>query len=679
MSKGQDYLLDSTIGIEYLTTSVTINHINEKYNMQFLHNLIKIRTLHTSLLIFSTLLFVSCGGGSTSTPAPTATPVPAATPVPTATPIPTTSPAPTATPVPTTSPVPTATPVPSPAPLTISFLHLNDLHAHLTPHNDYRLINGKKTIVQAGGMARIATLIDTVRAENPNTVLMNIGDTYHGGVEAFYTQGNAIVAPVNALKIDVGVPGNWDYAYGPGVTRARYTGSSGLLPVTGTIEQPNFPNLAANVTYSTRPNIGQPFLPPTLLKDVAGIKVGFIGISSDIVPRMSPMLATGLTFLQTEAEYINLIQTHSANLKAQGAQIVVVMSELGIHKDFQLANVIPAGSVDVFFSAHTHETTFTPLVASSGAWVMESGNGTWLGRLDVQMSNGKISNKTWRLLDVNNTLAESPSVLALVNAARAPFLATTVNISYPTAGVTITLTDKIDKVVGHVASGLERHNALVNPFNAAYAEMLRSYTNSTLAMTPGFRFDAVIPADGVTYEDPTIVVGDVHIEDAYRFFPVPFTLSTAQVSGAQMKQVIESNLTAVFSPTIFNQSGGWLDGYAGLKLTVNLANADGTRITELLYKNTNLPINNTDNITIAGCSRPIDINTATTLCSYSGFSNVVAVNNPVTQLPWNGVEFLIYGLQNNLLTIPTTTNVTDVNNTLLWPQALFYQPLTGVK
>ena len=114
---------------------------------------------------------------------------------------------------------------------TIPLLHYNDLHAHLTPHKDLLRVgdtcavdaNASAVIVERGGIARLKGLVDSLRAQNADAILMNIGDTYHGGVEAAYTQGNAIVAPVNALGIDVAVPGNWDFAYGPGVWRKRYT------------------------------------------------------------------------------------------------------------------------------------------------------------------------------------------------------------------------------------------------------------------------------------------------------------------------------------------------------------------------------------------------------------------------------------------------------------------------
>lgn len=581
----------------------------------------------------------------------------------------------------TTNPTTDPTTAVSPKDVTVvTLLHLNDLHAHLTAHADYRVENGQKKIVSAGGLARIAGLINSVRAENPNTVLVNVGDTYHGGVEALYTRGNAIVAPVNALHIDVGVPGNWDWAYGPGVTRARYAAdNSALPPGVAQIEQPNFPNIAANVSYDLPRRRGESFLPPTYVKDIAGVKIGFIGITSDIVPRMSPVLAVGFNFLTAENDYVALVETHSAALKASGVQMVVVLSELGIQKDFRLANLLPTNTVDVFLSAHTHETSFTPLVSASGAWVMESGNDTWLGRLDVRFAAGKLLDKQWHLLDIaDTTIQESAAVRDLVAAARAPFLATDVAMQYPAPGTTLILNRPIDAVIGQVPTGMERRNALENPFNSAYTQMLRNYTGTALAMTPGFRFDTVIAPEGMNYEDPAIVAGQVTVEDAYRFFPVPFTLATATVSGARLKEVIESNLTAVFSPDVFKQSGGWFDGYAGLKLSVNLANADGQRITDVRLHDSDVVIDDGDELTITGCSRPFDMESATTLCSYSGFANVTPVLNAATQQPWSGVDFLIEGLQNNWLLVHSTANIVDVNNTPLWPASPYYQPLTGV-
>ena len=53
------------------------------------------------------------------------------------------------------------------------------------------------------------------------------------------------------------------------------------------VRRPNYVNLGGNVTYTMPPTLtGQPFLPATLTREVGGIKVGFIGITSDMVPLM---------------------------------------------------------------------------------------------------------------------------------------------------------------------------------------------------------------------------------------------------------------------------------------------------------------------------------------------------------------------------------------------------------
>lgn len=568
------------------------------------------------------------------------------------------------------------------ASVTISFIHLNDLHAHLTPHAERIKSDDGIKVVERGGLARLATLIDSIRQENPNHLLMNIGDTYHGGVEALYTNGNAIVDPVNALNIDVGVPGNWDFAYGPSVTRARYTKNDSVVEgIRDEIKQPNFPNLAANVTYRFPPNVrGETFLPATLILEVGGVPVGFIGLTSDIVPRMHPSLAFGLHFLEQEADYLALLNTHSAALRKQGAKVVVVMSELGIHKDYQLAGKIPSNSIDVFFSAHTHEATAEPLVATSGAWVVEAGNDTYLGRMDISVAQGQVVHKSWRLLSVDHDIEPSALVQQLVEQARAPFLSADVDMRIPSLASGLRLTQPIDQVVGYTNHGLDRRHALENSFNNAYADMLRQYSGAQLAMTPGFRFDSVIPADNQTYEDTAIMMGAITLEDAYRFFPVPFTLSTARVDGKRLQEIIESNLNAVFSPDTFAHSGGWFDGYAGLELDLNLAKPEHERVLDMRLSDSGLKIENTDVLTIAGCSRPFDMESETTLCSYTGFTEVLPLNNPATGQPWTGVDFLVYGLRNGLLgDLAREKHMHDLNDTLLWPQGDYYQPLQGAR
>ena len=583
---------------------------------------------------------------------------------------------------------------------TVTLIHFNDLHAHLSPHLDRVAVPATSAVAattslqERGGLARAATLIKQIRSENPNSILMNIGDTYHGGVEAMFSLGNAVADPMSALGVDIGVPGNWDFAYGPNVTRLRYASlttqetsvlQNALSISTGglisTIKKPNFPNLAANVSFTQPANkAGQPFLPPTWTTVRGGIKVGFIGITSDIVPRMSSVLATGLSFVQGEAAYKTLIEQQAKSLRDGGSQLVFVMSELGIHRDKQLADHISSGSVDVFFSAHTHEATFAPLTSTSGALVVEAGNDGYIGRMDATVKPGVKPIFVWKLMPLDKTIAEDQTMKALVDKERAPYLVANPNIKFPMTYANVTLSQSITAVIGKTSGSLDRRHALENTFNRVFTDALRARTGTQLAMTPGFRFDSVIAANELL-EDNTIANGDITLEDVYRFFPVIYTMSTASITGQRVKEIVELGLTSVFSRDAFNQGGGWLEGFSGINLSVDVAATNGARI-----KNVSLPdgspLLDATTYSITGCTRPDDFLTgADVLCSYPGFTNVAGITNAATGSPYTVQEMFIDLMApaaggNAIVPLPNGTNHhTDVSNTPVWPQTPFVQPL----
>lgn len=575
--------------------------------------------------------------------------------------------------------------------VTLTFLHYNDLHAHLTAHADrvpeapIGQTAATTKIVTRGGVARLATLIQQQRQAYPNSILMNIGDSFHGGVEALFTLGNAIADPINALGFDIGVPGNWDFAYGPNVTRLRYAELTAaersallasLRSINGVddIKRPNFPHLAANVTYTSPPSkAGQPFLPATQIIERAGVRIGFIGLTSDIVPRMSGTLATGLAFVQGEANYKALIEQNAASLRSQGAQLVMVMSELGIHRDKRLADVLAPGTVHVFFSAHTHEATFTPLTSLSGALVVEAGNDGYLGRMQATLAPGQAPVFNWTLLPIGADIPEDPTLAALVSAARAPFLISDPNLRLPMPYVDLTLHQSIATVVGQTQGALDRRAALDNAFNRVFTDGLRLRTGTQLAMTPGFRFDAVIGSPGEALEDNTVANGNITLEDVYRFFPVVYTLSTANVSGQRLKEILELGLTSVYSPLAFNQGGGWLEGFSGLALNVNVAGNDGARLQSALLSDNQQAIDDATLYSITGCTRPDDA--ADELCSYSGFSQIQAFINPATGNAWTVNEMFVDLLAAGPLASAPPARIIDSSATPVWPSTYFVQPL----
>ena len=581
---------------------------------------------------------------------------------------------------------------------TITLIEYNDLHAHLTQHKDIVKTSTGTQVIKAGGLPQIKTVIDAIRSANCNSILMNIGDTFHGGVEAFYTDGNAIADPVNAMGFNIGVPGNWDFAYGVDITRDRYeniaakayTGCSSSSKTkttksstststttstsTSSTKQPNFVHLAANVVNDDETQ--SQWLAPTHIIDVSGVKVGFIGITSDIVPDMSATLARTFIFLKGQDNYRDLINKYAAELRTQGANIVVVMSELGIHKDLKLGAVINSGAVDVIFSAHTHELTRTPITTASGTPVVEAGNDIYVGQMDIKYDTKAkaIVSKEWKIIEVTSDIAPNSTVQALVDEARAPFLASDVNMTKNT----MTLTQPINTVIGYTTQPLDRRHALENKFNNAYTKAYKQIVGTQLVSTSGFRMDSVIPKPGITLEDNTVTDGAITLEDMYRFFPFHVPLSTATITGSNLKSLIENSLVKTFSTDVFAHVGGWYAPYAGLDLTVNLAAPDGARVQQMILTDTAQPVQSADVMSVAGCAGLAS--EEGDLCGESGYENVTALPNPTdsSDNQWDALNMFIYAVQNGYVDGVESDFVHDTNNTSLWPDSDYFQPLYGV-
>jgi len=603
---------------------------------------------------------------------------------------------------------------------TVRLLELNDLHAHLIEHAEQLREGSSKKVGMRGGLARTKHLIDQLR--NENTIIVNVGDTFHGGAEALFSNGNDIVTLVNELGIDVGVIGNWDYGYGPYTTVARFGNVDDARVV-----RPNFDYIAANATYVEPKTltqrfkskqkaqelaltmmqnvyqfkVGEPFLPPYKIIEKSGAKIGIIGLTSDIVEKMSPMLLPFVEFTQGEAAYKALIEQLSATLKAQGANLVVVASELGIHKDLQLANSIAAKSVDIFLSAHTHEATFEMLPSKSGAVVVESGSDAYLGQMDVTFNAGEVQSLNWTLHELNGKKDET--MLAKVDAMREKYLNVDVNIStkfiMPELGAlsgspqqqsiaqalfedknpTIYLTQPISAVAGHTTHTLERKHVLQNGFNHYFAAAMQREYNTTLGLTPGFRYDSVVVAtqeqEDFISEESVVIDGNVSIEDVYRFLPSTNFVATGQIRGKNLKTFIEGELVTVLSNDAFNHSGGWFVGFSGLHVSIDSGAPDFQRLRSIaLLDGTTLQDEQAYSV-VSSCVRPVEpdeMTASTTMCGVALFENVA-------QTPITTADFLIQSLSKGVFeSLEDNSTTTDLAAQPLWPQTPFVQPLHGL-
>ncbi|AAZ97239.1 putative 5'-nucleotidase/2' 3'-cyclic phosphodiesterase [Thiobacillus denitrificans ATCC 25259] len=632
----------------------------------------------------------------------------------------------------------------TPPDVKLTFIEINDLHANLIGHKDLvRKPDGTTAVAMRGGMARIKTIIDGARSTNPNTVVMNVGDTFHGGVEAFYSLGNAVAGPLNALGIDVGVAGNWDYYFTPGITRARYGRIVGLeddvveatLPGFDNpvpIKRPNFPNLGANVKDMTDPFMPKDFFAPTHMITRQGVKIGFIGFTSDIVEQMHPLLAEGMDFAYGLEEHKNLIIQHARALRRQGADIVVLMSELGIHKDIALskrlaamqsAGELEAGLLDAVFSAHTHELTEKPVAVSEDgsplyAPVVEAGNDGQLGRLDVTMRyKGETTTRLglrravteqhwtpaatqWQILEVGESVPEDPTVKQLVDAERAPFLVPNPKL-HALPFVMQSLNQPIDTVVTHIEPGsivhqdallsgvIHRNHSNESTFNNVFTQMLLDLSHdpelaipdAKVSISPAFRMGATIPEARYLMENGVVATGALTLEDVYRFFPMYYGVVTAQTTGADLKRRVEDSLKHTYSSDAFNHGTGWATAWGGVKQTLDLGRGDPredgqlSRLLSLRY-DSGEEVRDDEVVTVIGCRRlPIDY--VGTVCGQPGFANEQTVKRAGGVLPISMIDLFVDTLKRGYKLKTSKTSVEDLSRFAMFPSTPFIQPLEG--
>ncbi len=499
---------------------------------------------------------------------------------------------------------------------TITLMQLSDVHGHIQPHAEI-FPDGRKD-ANSGGLAKLTTLINEVREDNPNSLLLAVGDTTHGSAEMLFSLGDLIMPWMNSLDIDAFTPGNWDFGFGPRVYRTRFTANTSLtlspnnrttfawmdeqlgnkcnvpggLKATSYaschVTKATFPSVAMNVyNYSEAGGINNPAQPlgplvhaPYIIKRVGDVDVAILGLTTDVVPQQAKAFNTGFRFTMGYKE----MPQNIAAAKAAGADLIVVMSELGLGKNVQMVKEFP--EINVMFSGHTHERTPEAIVVKhddhSFSLVTEAGEDSFLGRLDLQIRHGKIKSYEWTLIEADSNVTEDPAIAEMVEQARSTFVAGADHICH-TFGVAAfrfgtghTLCDPVDAVIGNTDITIQRFDVLEDISNNvmvdAFLDLAESLgetdskgnpltDSNTLSSTNGFRFDVVILGNGELLADGSTANGDITIGDLYDYYPIGAATGLAEYSGGRLRSQWEAIANNVFDPNPFRQRGGWFLGF----------------------------------------------------------------------------------------------------------------------
>jgi 5'-nucleotidase / UDP-sugar diphosphatase len=262
-----------------------------------------------------------------------------------------------------------------PATVCISILHTTDLHGHILPTFDY------DGTADRGGLARCVTQIRHWRRQNPNAILIDVGDVYQGTEVSLRNKGELMIDLFNHFKYDAWVIGNHEFDWG-------------IEPFTNALQKSAMPVLGANTTFDGKPagssfDSPHPFakVQPFILKEIEGIKVAIIGITT---PGMSFWLPQQFTLGIDFQHPVESVRRAIAKAKSEGADAIVLTGHMGLKPrtggdDF--ANTVMAltsefPDVAAFIAGHTHQAIPSRL-ANSVLFTQADHFGIHVGRVDL--------------------------------------------------------------------------------------------------------------------------------------------------------------------------------------------------------------------------------------------------------------------------------------------------------
>lgn len=404
-----------------------------------------------------------------------------------------------------------------------------------------------------GGMDRVATLINAVRAERgeDKVLLLDGGDTWQGSWTSLQTKAQDMIDVMSALKVDAMV-GHWEFTYG-------------AERVKEVADKAPFAFLAQNV----RDNEWQePVFEPRKMFEKGGAKIAVIG---QALPRtavanprwMFPKWEFGIR----EED----MQKQVDEARAEGAQIVVLLSHDGFDVDRKLAGRVKG--LDVILTAHTHDAMPGLVRVGDTVLVATGSHGKFVSRLDIEVKDKKVAGVRFKLMPVfTDAIKPDAAMSALVEKVRAPFA------------------KDLARVIGKTDSLLYRRGNFNGTFDDLICDAMLAERDAEIALSPGFRWGGtLIPDSPITWEDVTNATA-ITYPNCYR----------NQMTGAQLKEVLEDVADNIFHPDPYFQGGGDMVRIGGMGYSIDVSKPMGSRISDLTHLKSGKPIDAAKSYTVAG-------------------------------------------------------------------------------
>ena len=257
----------------------------------------------------------------------------------------------------------------------ITILHTNDVHSHIDPFPENHPRNPSM-----GGVAKRANIIEQIRKEESNVLLLDAGDVFQGTPYFNYYGGELEFKLMSMMKYDLATLGNHDFDNG-------IDGFYAQLP------HANFEFVSANYDFkNTELNgIVKPY--KTFIKD--GIKIGVFGLGIELEGLVEKKL-------YKETKYNNPIDVATDITKTlketEKCNLIICLSHLGFDyknekdKASDLKLAAATQDIDLIIGGHTHTFLDKPVIKTNkvGKQVVINQVGAYginLGRIDFYLSD----------------------------------------------------------------------------------------------------------------------------------------------------------------------------------------------------------------------------------------------------------------------------------------------------
>ncbi|HQV59765.1 MAG: bifunctional metallophosphatase/5'-nucleotidase [Chitinophagaceae bacterium] len=449
-----------------------------------------------------------------------------------------------------------------------TILYTSDIHAQLHTHDEFFWENGKAVYKKRGGLAVLKTMINHFRKQNPaNTLLIDGGDYFHGSAVASLTEGEALIPLLNDFNYDLILPGNWEVVY----KKKKMLYDMGHA---------NAAKICANMWHKTTDaDNGELIYPPYWVKYIAGTKVGFIGYTDHLIPkRQSPAYSEGIRFEHADfnvAKYIKLLK------EVEGCGIIFIVTHMGLAQQVGLANNPAVAGADFILGADTHERVRVPIEGKYSKVVECGAFGSFLGKLDIEVENGRIKNYKYQLLDVDPAKYPADKKLqSKVDKASAPFH------------------QDLSKVIGTTTTPLVRYFVMETPMDNLITDAIHWKFKTDIALSNGFRFCQPLAVD------PKKGKADITREFLWNMLPVDSEAKLGIITGKQLWDWQEKELQNAFAKDPSKRFGGWFVRFAGMEVNFTIGNELGKRVNWIKVKGEPLDINK--EYSIVACEREGD-------------------------------------------------------------------------